>query len=120
MTQNNNSAKLNMYMYVPSSVVQTGVKSAGWLQKQTHESPAHSLKVIEPTVDSFVKFGNVSVLSHRVSKEKDYTGISTKCESCNRHRLTCTCWSMQNEKSTPAPCRSRFTANNTCSSNRLY
>lgn len=78
MTQNNNSAKLNMYMYVPSSVVQTGVKSAGWLQKQTHESPAHSLKVIEPTVDSFVKFGNVSVLSHRVSKERDKTGISTK------------------------------------------
>ena len=26
----------------PSSVVHTGVKSAGWLQKQTQESPAHS------------------------------------------------------------------------------
>lgn len=56
-------------MYVPSSVVQTGVKSAGWLQKQTHESPAHSLKVIEPTVDSFVKFGNVSIESSGIKKK---------------------------------------------------
>ena len=27
---------------VPSSVVQTGVKSFGWLNKTPHESPSHS------------------------------------------------------------------------------
>jgi hypothetical protein len=40
-------------------VVHTGVKSAGWLKKNTQESPAQSWKLIWPAVLSMVKFGAV-------------------------------------------------------------
>src|SRR3954447_4389624 len=45
---------------LPSSVVQTGVKSAGWENSTTQELPAHSWKRIGPSVDSWVKSGAVS------------------------------------------------------------
>src|SRR5690606_27367418 len=45
---------------LPSSVVHTGVKSAGWENRTTHESPAHSWKRIVPAVDSWTKSGAVS------------------------------------------------------------
>ena len=44
----------------PSSVVQTGVKSAGWENSTTHESPAHSWNLILPIEESCSKSGAVS------------------------------------------------------------
>src|SRR6186713_382231 len=45
---------------LPSSVVQTGVKSAGCENSTTQESPAHAWKEILPAVESWVKSGAVS------------------------------------------------------------
>ncbi len=44
----------------PSSVVHTGVKSRGWENSSTHESPAQSWKLIRPSVVSASKSGAVS------------------------------------------------------------
>ena len=44
----------------PSSVVQTGVKSAGWLNRTAQEPPFHSWKESRPAVVSAVKSGAVS------------------------------------------------------------
>ena len=44
----------------PSSVVQTGVKSAGCENSTPHLSPSHSWKLIVPSLDSAVKSGAVS------------------------------------------------------------
>ena len=45
---------------VPSSVVQTGVKSRGWEKSTPHESPSQSWKLISPSVVWAVKSGAVS------------------------------------------------------------
>ena len=45
---------------LPSSVVHTGVKSAGWENSTTQELPAHSWKEIGPAVESCWKSGAVS------------------------------------------------------------
>ena len=44
----------------PSSVVQTGVKSAGWLKSTAHEPAFHSWKESRPAVVTAVKSGAVS------------------------------------------------------------
>jgi hypothetical protein len=44
----------------PSSVVQTGVKSAGWEKNSAQLSPFHSRKLMVPSVVSAVKSGNSS------------------------------------------------------------
>ena len=44
----------------PNSVVQTGVKSAGWEKRMPHESPSYSWRLSEPSVVSAVKSGAVS------------------------------------------------------------
>ena len=44
----------------PSSVVQTGVKSAGWLKRTAQEPCFQSWKEIRPAVVSAVKSGAVS------------------------------------------------------------
>ena len=44
----------------PSSVVQTGVKSAGWLNRTAQEPAFHSWKDSRPAVVSAVKSGAVS------------------------------------------------------------
>ena len=44
----------------PSSVVHTGVKSAGCENKTTHESPAHSWNLIGPIDESCSKSGAIS------------------------------------------------------------
>ena len=45
------------FAIVPSSVVQTGVKSFGWENSTAHESPIHSWKSIGPSVVSALKLG---------------------------------------------------------------
>ena len=42
---------------VPSSVVQTGVKSFGWLNRTPQELPSHSWKRMRPCVVSASKSG---------------------------------------------------------------
>src|SRR5438045_9655005 len=47
---------------VPSSVVQTGVKSLGWENSTAQESPTQSWKWMVPWVVSAVKFGAMSLI----------------------------------------------------------
>ena len=54
----------------PSSVVHTGVKSLGWLNKTPQESPSHSWKLIVPSVVSAVKSGAVSPM--RTAMERSF------------------------------------------------
>src|SRR4051794_2042727 len=49
-----------IFAMVPSSVVQTGVKSFGCEKSTTHLSPIHSWKSMRPSVVSIWKFGAVS------------------------------------------------------------
>jgi hypothetical protein len=51
----------------PISVVQTGVKSAGWLKKKAHPSPIQSWKETGPMVVSAVKSGTMSPKSSVMS-----------------------------------------------------
>src|SRR3954464_2982178 len=61
---------------LPSSVVHTGVKSAGCENSTTHELPAHSWKWIGPAVDSWVKSGAVSPRRRVMALPPTWTGIS--------------------------------------------
>src|ERR1700752_1660285 len=49
-----------IFATVPSSVVQTGVKSAGCENKTPHELPSQLWKSIDPSVVIAVKFGDMS------------------------------------------------------------
>src|SRR5688500_550861 len=49
-----------IFAMVPSSVVQTGVKSLGWENRTAHPSPIHWWKSMRPSVVSAWKLGAVS------------------------------------------------------------
>src|SRR3569832_12924 len=69
---------------VPSSVVQTGVKSLGWENSTAHLSPIHSWNLMVPSVDSCVKSGAMeprvrlmgSPLSAKIDSASCYTGAA--------------------------------------------
>src|SRR5690554_2997440 len=61
MTLTPRSANLSLSLAVrPSSVVHTGVKSAGWEKRTPQPSPSHSWNEILPSLESCSKSGAVS------------------------------------------------------------